>query len=83
MFQISAEQKHDICKYSCIIVVAAALIGGLRAFGKNYVHQYFGDKNQTQFPYNDKERIIYAIQFIAGVLCALCMYYKYEKTGGI
>lgn len=81
MIQLTNEQKTDVCKYSCIIVVAAALIGGLRAFGKNYVHQYFGDEKVQQFPYTKEERIIYAIQLVAGILCALCMYYKYISSG--
>ena len=81
MIQLTADQKTDVCKYSCIIVVIAALLGGLRAFGKNYVHQYFGDKTVQQFPYTNQERMIYGVQLVAGILCALCMYYKYTTTG--
>lgn len=73
---LSYEAQKMACKYSALIVCAAALLIGMRAFGKDLIHDFFGDKNVMPAPLSQSEKIAHIILFASAVVCIYCQYYS-------
>jgi hypothetical protein len=73
---LTYEQQALACKYSAIIVCAAAIIIGMKAFDKNLVSDMLGDSKYAQAPLNQSEKIAYGVLFASGIVCAWCHYNK-------
>jgi hypothetical protein len=75
---LTYEQQAQMCRYSAMIVCAAAIVIGLKGFGKNLVHEVLGDQSKPNSAYvmSQNEKIFYMVLFAAGVICASCHYIK-------
>jgi hypothetical protein len=73
---LTYEQQAMACKYSAMIVCAAAIIIGMKAFDKNLVSDMLGDPKYAQAQLTQSEKIAYTILFASGVICAWCHYNK-------
>jgi hypothetical protein len=73
---LSYEQQKQACKISALIVCAAALLVGMRAFGKDLIHDFFGDKNVMPAPLSQSEKIAHIVLFASAVVCIYCQYYS-------
>jgi len=71
---LSLRQIDLSCKYSAYIVCAAAIIIGLKAFGKNVVKEVLGDKKSDHL--TQEEKFAYAVLFAAGIVCVWCNYLR-------
>jgi hypothetical protein len=73
---LSYQQQADMCKYSAIIVCAAAIIIGMKAFDKNLVSDILGESKYKQAPLTQGEKIAYSVLLASGIVCAWCHYNK-------
>ena len=73
---LSYNQQAMACKYSAMIVCAAAIIIGMKAFDKNLVSDVLGDPKYQQARLTDNEKLAYTVLFASGVICAWCHYVK-------
>jgi hypothetical protein len=73
---LTYEQQSQMCRYSAIIVCAAAIIIGMKAFDKNLVSDMLGSPKYQQAQLTDAEKMAYGVLFASGVVCAWCHYNK-------
>ena len=73
---LSFDQQRQACKISALIVCAAALLVGMRAFGKDLIHDFFGDSNVRPAQLSQSEKIAHIILFASAVVCIYCQYYS-------
>ncbi len=73
---LTYSQQAQMCLYSAMIVCAAAIIIGMKAFDKNLVSDMLGDPKYAQAQLTQSEKIAYGILFASGVVCAWCHYNK-------
>jgi hypothetical protein len=73
---LSYNQQQQMCLYSAMIVCAAAIIIGMKAFDKNLVSDMLGDPKHQQARLTQNEKLAYTVLFAAGVICAWCHYVK-------
>jgi phosphate/sulfate permease len=71
---LSLKAQDDLCRYSAYLVCAAAIIIGLKAFGKNVVKEVLGDKKSDHL--TQEEKFAYAVLFAAGIVCVWCNYLR-------
>lgn len=66
---LESEDGQKACKYSSMIIAIAAIIIGMKIFGKNIIEENFGDNSGSL---TTAETFIYAAIFVSGIIYTFC-----------
>ena len=71
---LTYEQQTFACKYSAFIVCVAAIVIGMKAFDRDLIADML--EEPAQLPATQKQKYVYTILLVSGLICAWCHYMK-------